>query len=235
MKSLQYILLLSLALIVFSCKNQDSKKFHLTGEIKNLTKGTVYLAKIRDENLILVDSFQVRNNGKFDFTDYLSSPEMYYILLKEYPGDKAMIFAEPGEIIFNTHVERFVNSSEVLGSENHKLWNDFKKIIQKFNDQRLELIQQKLLAEKNKDTVKIDSVTQKFNQLIRRRYLYATNFAVTHADKEVSPYVALTELYDANEFLLDTIYQSMTDEVKKSYYGKVFRRYYTKSDKNLKK
>lgn len=233
---LKKIILLSLTILftVISCKNENSKKFHLKGEIINMTKGTVLLGKLRDDQLVLVDSFQVRDNGKFEFSDYLSSPEMYYIILKEFPGDKASVFVEPKEINFTTHIERFISDVKVSGSENHKLYDEFNAMKSKFSDENLLLIQQQYLAEKAKDSSKIDSIATKYKQHLRRKYLFTTNFAVNHADQAISPYLALTELHNANTFLLDTIYKAMTDDVKKSYYGKIFRRYYTKSDKNLK-
>ena len=55
---------------------------------------------------------------------------------------------------------------------------------------------------------------------MRRKYLYTTNFAINNKDSEVSPYLALTEIYNARINLLDTINNSLTAKVKASKYGK---------------
>ena len=50
-------------------------------------------------------------------------------------------------------------------------------------------------------------------------YCLATNFSIQNADKEIAPYIALTELYNANIKLLDTVNNSLTNEIKASKYG----------------
>jgi hypothetical protein len=58
--------------------------------------------------------------------------------------------------------------------------------------------------------------------VIKRKYLYATNFAINNKDHEVAPYIALAEIYDINLKFLDTIQKSMTPKVAQSLYGKKF-------------
>ena len=48
------------------------------GEIKNLKKGTLYLEKISDGNLIGVDSIEVDGQGLFKFATKMESPEVYF-------------------------------------------------------------------------------------------------------------------------------------------------------------
>jgi len=43
---------------------------------------------------------------------------------------------------------------------------------------------------------------------------------VKNANFEVAPYIALTDLFDANVGLLDTINNSLTPSIKESKYGK---------------
>jgi len=43
---------------------------------------------------------------------------------------------------------------------------------------------------------------------------------VKNANFEVAPYIALTDLFDANIGLLDTINNSLTPSIKQSKYGK---------------
>ena len=50
--------------------------------------------------------------------------------------------------------------------------------------------------------------------------MYAVNFAINHSDYEVSPYIALTDIYDVNLKYMDTIQKAMTPKVSKSLYGK---------------
>ena len=64
-----------------------------------------------------------------------------------------------------------------------------------------------------------------YKRLVRRRVLYTANFAITNADSEAAPYIALTEMYDASLKMLDTVNYSLTPKVKRSLYGKRFQKY----------
>lgn len=219
-------------IIIASCNQQPKNILTVKGEIKGLTKGTLYLQKIKDTVLVTVDSIFVEKNGKFELKDSILSPEIYYLKLDAFPNDYIIFFAEEGTTEINSKVEKFGYSSKIKGSENQKLLDEYNIMIKKFNDEKLNLIKESLLAQKNKDIKKIDSINDLNNKHLKRRYLYTTNFAVKNAHKEIAPYLALTELYDANIFLLDTISNSMDDRIKKSKYGMKFISYLKKIKKS---
>jgi hypothetical protein len=50
--------------------------------------------------------------------------------------------------------------------------------------------------------------------------MVTVNFALNNKDNHVGPYLALTELVNANVKWLDTINKSLSQEVKNSIYGK---------------
>lgn len=222
------ILFLSLVLVFFySCKKQSSNNFIVNGTIKGLTKGTIYLERVIDTLIVPVDSFFVKDNGKFSVGNTIESPEIFYLYLKEMPKEKLLIFGEKGTVDVSSKLEKFAVSAKVTGSVNHDLLQEFTAINQQFNFSNLELMKANLEAEKNKDTVQLDSLDLAYKSLVRRRYLYTTNFAVNHADKDIAPYLALTELYNANLSILDTINNSLTEEIKNSKYGKQLDRFVT--------
>ncbi len=90
----------------------------------------------------------------------------------------------------------------------------------KFQNQNLEIFKATFEAQRDNDQKKIDSLSKKSTQWLKRKHLYTTNFAISNSDSEVAPYLALTALTDANIQLLDTIQKSLSDRVKKSAYGK---------------
>ncbi len=71
----------------------------------------------------------------------------------------------------------------------------------------------------------IDSISAKQDSNIKRKYLFATNFAINNRNYEVSPYIALSEIYDINIKYLDTIQKSMSPKVAQSLYGKKLTKY----------
>ena len=68
-------------------------------------------------------------------------------------------------------------------------------------------------------------MTKKQESNIKRKYLFATNFAINNKDHEIAPYIALAEIYDINLKYLDTIQKSMTPKVAQSLYGKKLTSY----------
>ena len=92
-------------------------------------------------------------------------------------------------------------------------------IITKFNNQQLELIKSQFEAQQSANDSLIETANSDFDNLIKRKYLYTVNFALNNKDSEVSPYVAIAEIYDANVKYLDTIYKSLPENIANSKYG----------------
>jgi len=93
------------------------------------------------------------------------------------------------------------------------------------------LIEKEINAQKNSNLVQLDSIQKAKEQLLKRKYLYAINFALTQKEYEVSPYIALSEIYDAQIKYLDTIHHSMSPKVAQSKYGKLLTEFIEKRKK----
>ncbi len=215
-KSLLFIIVISL---VISCGKSHEGNMLVKGNIDGLKKGTLYLQKIKDTLLITVDSIQLKGESNFILSDNVESPEMYYITLGEISNEKMAFFGEKGEITVSSKLAKLATSLKITGSSNQVVLDEYKAMIQKFNGKQLDLIKAKFDAMKDSDSeAQLETEVAERN-LIKRRYLYTTNFALTHADTEVAPYLALTELYNANIKLLDTINNSLSEKIKISKYG----------------
>jgi len=212
-------------LILSSCnKNESKTNLHLTGNIKGLKKGTLYIQKVVDTSLVAIDTVVIDGNSKFESDLNLESPEMLYLFLdrgvSNSMDNNLLFFAEPGNINIETNLDSFIASAKITGSKNQDIYEEYKKINTRFRDQNLDLIQQKFNAIKNSNLKAIDSLTASQESNTKRKYLFATNFAINNRDYEVSPYIALSDIYDINMKYLDTIQKSMSPKVAKSLYGK---------------
>ena len=199
----------------------------LTGTVEGLRKGTLYLQKIQDSTLVNIDSVVVNGNPEFQFKTEIENPEIYYLYLKKEDGDslndRILFFAEKGNITVNTLLKTFESSAKVTGSENQKLLQEYRKLAKQFNEKNLEYIQAYFTeAKEENNSKKLDSIQLAIDNLLKRRYLYALNFASTHGDNVIAPFIALTEVSDANIIFLDTVASKLTDKVKASKYGKEF-------------
>ena len=199
---------------------------HVSGRVDGLRKGTLFLQKVLDSTLVNIDSIIINGNPEFNFKTKIESPEIYYLYLNKDDGDtlndRVMFFAEKGEITINTLLKTFESSAKVSGSENQELLQEYRKIARKFNAKNLDYIKAYINNAKSaNDSRSSDSIQKEMDNLLKRRYLYALNFAVTHGDNVIAPYIALTEVSDANIKYLDTVASKLTEEVKSSKYGKL--------------
>lgn len=231
-------LLLSLSIILFSCSKELETNMIVTGQIKGLKKGKLYLQKMKDTLLVTVDSIALIGNESFELKDFVDSPVLYYLTFDANNAEKSILFfGEEGTITINDNVENFGVFPEINGSKNQVLLDKYKLMSQKFQEQNLELIKLDFEAKKANDKNLIEKVENDYKRLVRRRVLYTANFAITNADSEVAPYLALTELYDATLPLLDTVNAALSDKIKASTYGKRYQEYLEqikKQEKNKK-
>lgn len=219
-------LLLSLSIILFSCSKERETNMIVTGQIKGLKKGKLYLQKMKDTLLVTVDSIALIGTESFELKDFVDSPVLYYLTFDANNAEKNILFfGEEGTITINDNVENFGVVPEINGSKNQVLLDKYKLMSQKFQEQNLELIKLDFEAKKANDKNLIEKVENDYKRLVRRRVLYTANFAITNADSEVAPYLALTELYDATLPLLDTVNAALSDKIKASTYGKRYQEY----------
>jgi len=222
--------LAGVALLV-SC--QEAKKegnLHLTGNVKGLGKGTLYIKKQVDTALVVLDSIRIDNDSHFETWLNVTSPEMYVLVLDRGTtnsiDDRLPFFAEPGNMNIETTLDAFFADAKVTGSKNQELYEEFRKIDGRFTDESTELIVEKLRAQRLGKPQRLDSLEKISQMNLKRRYLYAVNFAVNHHDYEVAPYVALSAIPDVSLKYLDTIRTSMSPKVAKSMYGQRLEKYY---------
>ena len=216
-------LLLVILISITACSEKESNLI-VSGEIKGLKKGTLYLQKIQDTILVNVDSVVVDGDSNFNMETYIESPQIMFLYLEKVDNnqydDRIDFFADEGQVTINTKLEKFETSANVVGSVNQEKLMEYRKMISRFNDKNLDLIKESFEAEKAQDEEKLMEIDQKYDKLLKRKYLYTVNFAINNKDHEIAPYLALSEVFDANIKYLDTIYNSLAPKVKKSKYGK---------------
>ena len=226
------ITLLLVSFLMTACSSKKEGNMLVQGQIKGLKKGTLYLQKMKDSLLISVDSISLLGNDQFRLTDDVASSVLYYLTFDGNTTDKRILFfGEKGTITINDKVEQFGYHPEIIGSKNQEILDRYNTVMRKFQNKRLEYIKQDFDAKKANDTKLIAKLENDYNKLIRRKVLFTTNFAISNADSEVAPYLALTEMYDASLKMLDTVNNSLSENIKKSDYGKRFQDYLNKIKK----
>jgi len=207
-------------IIIVSCTRDKKGSMLVTGDVKGLKKGTLYLQKTNDSIVVAVDSIVLDGVSTFSLSDDIESPEIYYLALNNDLEKKILFFGDIGTIDIQTKLDKFSFGATITGLKNQQLLENYNDMIKDFRDRNLELIEAEFEVRKSNDSLKIDSVQNLFQRLVKSRYRYTINYAITNADAEVAPYLALTELYNANIVWLDSVNNSLSNKVKSSKYGK---------------
>ena len=221
------ILLSILVPLLISCgKDAD---FTLTGKINGLKKGTLYLQKVEDTTLVNLDSIVITSDPEFELRANIKEPQILYLTLDKVDrtdyDDRILFFAEPGVMTLTTSLKNFEGQAAITGSENQLKLQEYKEIANKFNGQNLDLIKKTFDAQKANNEDSLVLYDKQIQNLIRRKYLYTVNFALNNKNLEVAPFLAVSEIFDANVKYLDTIYKSLEPKVRKSMYGKTLKEF----------
>ena len=219
-------LIFSLLILTFSCSTNE-KKMIVSGNIDGLKKGTIYLQKQQDSIIVSIDSILVDGNSNFKLETEINEPDIYYLYLDKNDGDSLndiiTFFGNNGEINIQTSLKNFDSSYEISGSKNTELLQEYFSIIRKFNLQNLDLLEIFYKAQIENNQAKIDSVNTQIENLIKRKYLYTLNFATNNSEFEISPYLAVSQIADANQEFLLKLYDTLPEKIKNSKYGKILQ------------
>ncbi|WP_299363104.1 DUF4369 domain-containing protein [Winogradskyella sp.] len=209
-------------LISVSCKKEENSNFTLKGEIKGLKKGIVYLQKDGDSSIVNLDSMAINGQPEFTLKTTIDEPILLYLKLFKSDDDEHYIpfFADEGVTEIKTTLKNFSYDAEVKGSKQQDLLNEYTKVMSNFNNQNLDIIEASFLAQKNNDSITVDSLNKASETLLKRKYSFTIQFAINHKDNIIAPYLALYEMPSANPVYVDSVYNGLNDDVKNSFYGK---------------
>ena len=224
----------AMALVVVSCQKNSENTMTVSGNIKGLKKGMLFLQQFKDSSLVGLDSLEIKGDGAFSFSEEIDGPDVFYLYLKKEDNndinDRIVFFGEPGEITINTHWNTFDVDPEIFGSKSNEKYAEFNSMASKFNLRDLELSQQAAQPKFQEDSLTMDSIQKKMEQNILNRYRYAVNFGLNNGDSYVTPYLMLTAASEANPKYLDSVYNSLSPEVAASKYGKALKKYLEEQD-----
>jgi hypothetical protein len=217
----------TIAFLFTACSVDKANTMEVTGTVKGLKKGTLYLQKVEDSTLVSIDSLDMRGSGEFQFSTQLESPEIFYLYLQKADfndlNDRITFFGEPGKITINTVWNAFDAKAVIEGSKTQKKLEEFKEVMSRFNAANLEQLKAASDPEIFNDATAIDSLQKANESNLRRSYLYSLNFAMNNLGSHIAPYIALSEVADANVIYLDSIYNSLEPEVAQGKYGKALK------------
>lgn len=214
----------ALSWLLVACSGDSAKNLIVEGRVQGLRKGTLYLQQVQDTSLITLDSMTVGNEGEFRLQGNIDDPDLFYLYLDKADNnamnDRIVFFAGPGIIRINTRWNAFEGDAEIEGTELQEQYRDYRRNQSRFHVQELEVARSMTALSLPADSVALDSLQLVSDRIALRSYLYALNFALNNKSSYLAPFVAYTEVSDANPKYLDSIYKALDPEVAASKYGK---------------
>jgi len=222
----------TLLLLISSCGDDITENtMTVSGTVKGLKKGVLYLQHVPDSSLVVVDSLEIKGDGTFNFQTELESPEIFYLYLNKKDNndlnDRITFFGEPGNITINTSWNTFDTNAEISGSKSHEKLKEYREYMSSINMRNLELLQKSVDTEQQLDSAQIDSLQRLSNRNTKRGYLFSINFAINNKDSYVAPYIAISEIANTNVKYLDSIRNALSPEVADSKYGRLLEEHIT--------
>jgi len=222
MKNNIFLILIFLA----TACSQPSKTMTVNGSIKGFQKGTLYLQRVDDGRFLTLDSLAMNSTTDFELGYDLEEAELLFLSFSEdINAERISFFADKGVTTINTSLKRFKYDAQIEGGTQQQLLDTYYKNIGRFKDQRLEAMESQLNAEKEGNQDQADSLLAVMDNITKRSYLYTVNFAINNKDSEVAPFVAVSEIYDANVKFLDTINNVLPPKIANSKYGIILEAY----------
>ena len=222
MKNNIFLILIFLA----TACSQPSKTMTVNGSIKGFQKGTLYLQRVDDGRFLTLDSLAMNSTTDFELGYDLEEAELLFLSFSEdINAERISFFADKGVTTINTSLKRFKYDAQIEGGTQQQLLDTYYKNIGLFKDQRLEAMESQLNAEKEGNQDQADSLLAVMDNITKRSYLYTVNFAMNNKDSEVAPFVAVSEIYDANVKFLDTINKILPPKIANSKYGIILEAY----------
>ena len=222
MKNNIFLILIFLA----TACSQPSKTMTVNGSIKGFQKGTLYLQRVDDGRFLTLDSLAMNSTTDFELGYDLEEAELLFLSFsKDINAERISFFADKGVTTIHTSLKRFKYDAQIEGGTQQQLLDTYYKNIDRFKDQRLDAMEGQLNAEKEGNKDQADSLLAVMDNITKRSYLYTVNFAINNKDSEVAPFVAVSEIYDANVKFLDTINKILPPKIANSKYGIILEAY----------
>ncbi|MEW2922739.1 DUF4369 domain-containing protein [Muricauda sp. ANG21] len=232
MKRILTIVVLILAMA--SCEKETENTMLVSGNIKGLKKGTLFLQQFKDSSLVVLDSLKIEGDGNFSFSHEVENPDIFYLYLEKEDqnevNDRILFFGEPGQITINTSWNTFDLNPEIMGSKSHETLSEFNEMLSKFNLKDLTLMQEATQPKYQENTKALDSLQRLADQNLLNRYRYVLNFGLNNGDSYATPYIMIMEAQEANPKYLDSVYRKLSPEVAASKYGKALQDFLKKQD-----
>jgi hypothetical protein len=226
------ILLVASAVAMFSCNNLAEGEYIISGNVKGMKTGLIFLEKQSPMGMgfVAIDTVKIED-GKFEIKGKTTEPEIHFIQVDKVEG-KLPLILEGGEIEVAFDKDSIVKS-KITGTYNNEEFTKFNeesdKIQKKLKTKIADFQQRNKLAienaQKSNDTVAMNKLRTEYDLIQKEITDYTFNYPKTHPKSFISVLI-LQMMANNTKFTtkeVETIYNSFDENLKKTKPGKAIK------------
>jgi peroxiredoxin len=184
------ILLLVIALAIFSCKSSKDE-YSIKGTISGAETGKVYLLKLVDGQPQPVDTSDI-TAGKFNFEGKVTFPDIHFLRLNE-RDYFAQFFLDNSSMTVVANKDS-VRNTKISGSPTQDVFQLYITEIEKLSKEVMALQEKYQNAMASGNTSEADKAKIDYQAMLDNNKVYTKNFVKDHASSVVAPYITLVQL-----------------------------------------
>lgn len=191
---------LILAIIISSCETEP-EHFTISGEVKNANGEKLYLVELQTNNVILIDSIILNNEGVFSFNGQTDIPKFY--ALRTTPGNYLTLIVHPREqITVKTDGKNLAKNPVIEGSPESQKITELRMRLDHSVDRldSLGAYYRSLIGSREINLVK-DSLAQLSKEIIETHTSYTKSF-ITDNSTSLAGLMALYQQIAPRKYVL---------------------------------
>lgn len=218
MKKLSLVFLVSLVVMFAACTEPHANdNFNVQLTLTGADGDTIFLKQRVDGEMLTIDSVAFEGN-KAQLWGSVDLPEFFYLTFSKNKG-YIPLFVEQGEILIDGDYADLetVSFSGSTAQDNLMVFN---MATQAFDDQMNDLGKQYGQARQLGDTAQMNGIEAEYMDLDSQKTNFITQYAFDHPDQVLSAYIILSNSYQYELYMLDSLASAFTPEINQSKYVK---------------
>jgi hypothetical protein len=223
------ILLVAVAVVLFACNNLAEGEYIITGNIKGMKTGLIFLEKQSPMGMgyQAIDTVKIED-GKFEIKGKTGEPEIHFIQIDKVNG-KLPLILEGGEIaievdkdsLFKSKLTGTYSNEEFtkFNEESNKIQKKMQKKVMEFQTRNKTIIEE---AQKTNDTAAISKLRAEYDVIQKDINDFTFGYPKTHPKSFIS--ILITQMMMNNPKFtpkeIEDIYNSLDPVLKKTKPGK---------------
>lgn len=216
----KYILILLVGAFLASCTG-GKDQFTIKGTVKGADSGMIYLQKFDVDQWVKVDSARL-DKGSFTFKGKAGLPEVWHIVMEE-KQIMLPLFVENAKINVEIYVDS-IDKSLITGSPTHDVYKEYLTMNETINKKMEVVYMEWKEAKESNDTAGMKRTDSISNVLDAEMKKQLHDFAKTHNNTVVSPYLVMRNSWQFELADLEEIVAVMDTSLQSSQYFKTLQK-----------